>query len=96
MTYDEDGMKWLLNRIKELEAKDSVSWWPTTKTIWAGCYDVWYNEQERLAALDIPKIRMKEAEDLGFIKSEIRKIGKYDKVVWVLTELGQKEVCDGV
>jgi hypothetical protein len=101
INYNVDDVKWLLNKILYLEEQKNAhpSNWPTHRRIWLGCYDVWMCEQDRIDAVEIPKMRMKEAEEAGFIKNEIRKIGKFDSVVWTVTELGhdflKEETCDG-
>ena len=91
---DPGGMEWMLLKIHHLEerAKTNPAWWPTHRNIWQGSYDVWYTEQDRIDSVEIPKARMQAALDDGLIKSEIKKIYKYDQVVYSLTELGKKTI----
>jgi|SRR6516225_3359085 hypothetical protein len=83
----------LLNRIKCLEElweqKQTYTHLPIHKNIWRGSYDVWSCEQDRIDATEIPKARMKEAAELGYIESRIIKHGNYDYEVWALTESGK-------
>jgi len=81
-----EDTKWLLNRIQTLEEKNSPGWWPTHRNIWMGCYDVWFCEQDRIDAINIPKARMEEAKAAGLIKTR----GKFNIPVWALTDLGKK------
>lgn len=76
----------LLYRIRQMEStSDRVR---THKVIWSGRYDVWQDEQDRIDQLEIPKTLMREAEALGLIRSECRKIDRYETHEWSLTELG--------
>jgi hypothetical protein len=95
---DMDGVAWVLwkieslNEITQENAKrgiNSTTWWPTHRNIWRGSYDVWCCEQDRIDSVEIPRRRMKEAEDGGYIKNETRKHNKYECVVWSLTESGK-------
>lgn len=88
MEIDVEGVKFILNRIKMLKER-GPNWFPTHRNIWQGSYDVWFNEQDQIDAVEIPKARMKEAEEGGYIKSEIVR-GKYDMIVYSVTELGEK------
>ena len=90
MSYDVDGIQWLLSRIKRCDRPNKL---PTHQNIWQGCYDVWHCEQDRADAINIPRLRMKEAEDLGFIKNTLTDMGKYKIVLWSITEVGEEFFC---
>ena len=91
--YDMDdnfeGIRWLLERVHAFEMYDPDRRPATHRNIWAGSYDVWSCEQDRIDAQEIPKARMKYIEDNGFIESKTIQRGKYDEVVWSLTERGR-------
>ncbi len=84
-----NDINWLLNRINNLQ--NIPNRLPDHRTIWQGSYDVWHCEQDKIDAVEIPKARMKEAEDLGLIKSYKHewKLGKFE-VVWSLTESAKR------
>ena len=82
--------EWLLDRIQWLENTGSPNRWPTHSNIWQGSYDVWSCEQDRIDAYEIPRKRMKDAEEAGYIKSEVRTRGRFNFVVWSLTDLGRE------
>jgi len=86
----DSDIRWILWRIQNLKEMNSPNRLPTYRNIWQGCYDVWHCEQDRIDSVEIPKAKMKAAEEGGFIKSEIVKMGKFDQVVYSLTELGEK------
>lgn len=86
---DPDGMIWLLERVKWLNNLDSDRRLPTHRNIWQGSYDVWFCEQDRIDAVEIPKARMKKAIDEGLIESENKTLGKYTFEIWKLTEKGK-------
>lgn len=78
----------LLLRVEGESKRDRrLGYRATTRNIFRGCYDVWENEQERLAfaALNIPKQRMDEAKSLGLVDSKL--VGKEEE--WELTEAGR-------
>lgn len=85
---DEERMPWLLTRIKQLETLNNPKRLPTHRNIWAGSFDVWLCEQDRLDAQIIPKVTMQKAEVLDYIKSHKQMDGKYEIVVWSLTDKG--------
>jgi hypothetical protein len=85
-----DHLLWLLDRIQWLEELNSAMRPPTHKCIWQGSYDVWECEQDRLDSINIPLANMKLAEESGLIKSEIRTVGKYEMIVWGLTDVGRE------
>jgi len=84
---DVDDFKWLLHRIQSLESMPNRP--PTHSNIWQGSYDVWFCEQDRLDAVNIPRQRMKDAEDRGLIQSSKMQKGKFEYSVWSLTDLGR-------
>ena len=86
---NDDVMLWLLNRIKWLNDLNSYSRLPTHRNIWSGSYDVWFCEQDRIDAVEIPKACMKKAVDDGLIESENKTLGKYTFEVWKLTDKGK-------
>lgn len=88
MKINANDVVWILDRIKWLETMPNRP--ATHKNIWAGSYDVWSCPQDRIDAIEMPKARMKNAEDAGFIKSQIVKKDHYELVVWTLTELGRE------
>lgn len=86
-----ENLEWLLDRIdtlEELHAKNPHRL-PTHKAIWSGSYDVWMCEQDKIDSVEIPKARMKEAEDAGLIKSEEKQVGSFSVILWSLTEDGK-------
>lgn len=96
-----DHRKYILERIKTLEVRNpnnpldsTPSWWATHKNIWQGSYDVWFCEQDRIDAVDIPKAQMKIAEEEGLIESEMKTWQGYSKEykteVWSVTERGEE------
>ena len=93
---DVNGVIWLMDRIVKLWERSernlprSLGWRPTHKNIWQGCYDVWETEQDRIDSVNIPKWRMEEAEKNGYIFSKTIPLGKYEQVVWGLTEKGKR------
>lgn len=96
-TEADGGNLWILYRIVDLEkrqqarlerGKDDASLWATHRNIWQGSYDVWFSEQDKIDAVEIPKARMKACEDAGLIKSEVKHWKKWDYVVWSLTDKG--------
>ena len=91
---DSESLMWLLTRIRDLEKMATHHRWPTHSNIWAGSYDVWMCEQDRIDAIEIPRSRIRDAEELGFIKSEIRTRGKYNFTVWTLTGHGKEYIDD--
>lgn len=97
MDSNREDVKELLLNIKYLNERynNGEKRKPTHHSIWAGSYDVWSCEQDRIDAIEIPKARMKEAEEAGFIKNEIinttYKNGKtFAETLWSLTELGEQ------
>ncbi len=109
---DYNGLEWILNRIEYLKScpkrahRENLLRYTvrdaTHQSIWQGSYDVWECEQDRIDAINIPLLRMKEAEEGGFIQKETIQKGKYIIPIWTLTELGkeflehvklQKTVC---
>jgi hypothetical protein len=78
-----DEIKWLLWKIQEIEKLPNRL--PTHRNIWAGSYDCWNGEQDRINQTAIPRARMKEAEEMGLIESL-----KMDRgmPVWSLTKAG--------
>lgn len=77
-----------------LVSYDGPSRWPTHRNIWQGSYDVWFCEQDRIDAVEIPKAKMKAAEESGLIESELRTYNKYEYTVWKLTERGKSLLGD--
>jgi hypothetical protein len=55
-----DEIFWLLMRVKHERR-------PTRQNIFRGCYDVWSCEQDKIDSVEIPKLRLAEAESLGLI-----------------------------
>jgi hypothetical protein len=100
MKIDPESAIWLLSRIKDLEAREAQSnknWWLAThRNIWQGSYDVWFTEKDQIDAVEIPKARMQAALDAGIIKKENRMIGKYEQVVYSLTDLGEATLNESV
>lgn len=94
MNDDLYHLKWLLERIDSLAKFPNRL--PTHRNIWQGSYDVWSCEQDKIDAVEIPKWNMQLAEREGFIKSEVKKQGNFEVVVWSLTKLGKAfiEVTD--
>ncbi len=88
---DEDTL-WLLNKIKTLEGLPKR--WPTHQNIWAGSYDVWHNDQDRIDAIEIPRRRMQEAEDADLITNETKWRGQHKYIVWSLTHQGEQVLED--
>lgn len=82
-----EDIKWLLERVRAYQNDDRRP--STHRNIWAGSYDVWSCEQDRIDAVEIPKARMKEAQDRGLIESHIQTKGKYQFEVWKLTPQGE-------
>lgn len=85
-----DELEFIIQRIKNLEKKTHPSNKPTHRNIWAGCYDVWCCEQDRVDARTIPLENMKRALDEGLIKGEEVKIGSYTTTVYSVTEIGEE------
>lgn len=89
---------WLLLQIHHLNEQfashNNYTNLPIHRNIWRGSYDVWETEQDRIDAVEIPKRRMQEAKDAGFIVSEKIMFGKYEQEVWHLTELGLAGISD--
>lgn len=92
MKIDPEDVSWILLKIKYLAERNSPIHLPTHQRIWQGSYDVWRNKQDEIDSIEIPKARMKAALEAGLIKSEVVKMGKYDHVVYSLTELGNKQL----
>jgi hypothetical protein len=88
MATSGDPEIWLLQRIDELQ--DKPNWPATHKNIWQGSYDVWFSEQDRIDAYEIPKRRMASAVKQDLIQSSIKEVGKYKFEVWSLTEKGKQ------
>jgi hypothetical protein len=86
--FGPEDVQWLLLTIKNLWELPHRP--PTHRNIWSGSYDVWSCEQDRIDAVEIPKARMKAAEDDGLIFSETRQKGKYKEIVWHLTDKGKQ------
>lgn len=90
-----DEVEWLLLNIKYLDewSQTNPSHRPNRQNIWRGSYDVWTCEQDKIDAIEIPKRRMKEAEEAGLITSEETLYrGKYKEIVWKLTGLGRQRL----
>lgn len=85
--HNPEDLKWLLERIQKLQNNPMRK--TTHKDIWSGSYDVWNCEQDKIDSIEIPKRRMKEAEEAKMIESEIKHQGKYSFVVWKLTDIGK-------
>lgn len=87
---------WILNRIKTVEDRfkksNNPGWWSTHRNIWQGCYDVWFDEQDKIDSIEIPNNRMKEAENLGLIVSQEKTYPNttYKTIIWEITESGEK------
>ncbi len=97
-TEAEGGARWILLRIQGLEKLNQerlahgindTARWATHRNIWQGCYDVWCGEQDRIDAVEIPKARMKAAEEAGLIKSEKKTWRKWEFEVWSITDAGK-------
>jgi hypothetical protein len=84
-------VEWLLFKIQDLNQlfKKYGVRRPIHQQIWAGSYDVWSCEQDKIDAIEIPKRRMREAEEAGLIKSEMKPYGKWQLPHWSLTEAGE-------
>lgn len=86
----------ILSKIKRLEnqqtgVKNPHYRWATHRNIWAGSYDVWGCEQDKIDAVEIPNQRMKAAEEAKLIESEEKDgPGGYKKIIWKLTDLGEE------
>jgi len=97
--FGPDDVRWLLLTINNLNDSfarhGTYSHLPIHKNIWRGSYDVWSCEQDKIGAVEIPKSRMKQAEEDGLIASEKKMFGKYTVDVWHLTELGKKTLGHG-
>lgn len=91
---DPDGLSWILYRINMLTELNSPRRPITHRNIWQGCYDVWSCEQDRIDAVEIPKLRMQEAEAAGLIKSETFDRVNYKETIWSLTELGKTQLTE--
>jgi hypothetical protein len=96
--YDREEVVWLLYRLEGLETLrqerlargiDDTARWAIHRNIWQGSYDVWSCKQDEIDAIEIPKRRMKEAEEGGFIKSEKKTWRKWTYDVWSMTEAGK-------
>ena len=101
--------KWLIGKIKIMEESTknlnsqgiiAHADWPIHKHIWRGNYDVWSCDQDRINAIEIPRARMKAAEEDGLITTkgpltEAQKtfVAKYPHTtIWSLTELGEQRL----
>ena len=92
MMFTPDAV-WLLHKIDTLnnlsEAQRRLGWCATHRNIWAGSYDVWGNKQDEIDAIEIPRARMKDAENAGLITSEMVKQRRSNHIVWKLTDAGK-------
>ena len=78
-----DDIEWLLKTIALLPRAPDYP--PTTqRNIFRGCYDCWLCEQDRIDAVEIPKRRLAEAEELGLIRKK--------EVEYALTQKGREHL----
>jgi hypothetical protein len=89
---DPNEVEWLLSRIDSLHNPLRPKMKATHRNIWAGSYDVWFCEQDRIDAVEIPKRRMQEALDAGFIVGAEELLGKYKATVYHLTDMGREHM----
>lgn len=81
---------WLLTRIKFITAKNRPNWSPNRGQIFAGSYDVWSCEQDKIDSMEIPKRRLNETRALGLVENESQSEnwGWYE--LWHLAKAGEK------
>lgn len=69
---------------------------PTYRNIWAGCYDVWYDEKDRIAQREIPRYRTQQMIEKGLIyKENITRVygdKSFDFEIYMLTEKGKEVI----
>lgn len=87
MQLTSEDVYWMLKNISVLGDKAD------RKTIFRGCYDVWFCEQDRIDSVEIPKQRLAAARDQGLIE-EVDTGKKYPAKIWRLTENGKKMLED--
>lgn len=84
-----EDTEWLLLKIEALNSPHRPA---TYQNIWGGSYDVWSCEQDRIDAIEIPRARMKAAQDEGLIESSFVDRGRYKFTVWGLTPKGEERL----
>jgi len=80
-----EHVKWLLERIKY--TIEERKWPASKKNIFQGCYDVWYDEEDRKTQTEHMSNRLEEAKNLGLIIDEPMKGWGS---VWKITPLGEE------